>query len=402
VVLTLVGAGAGYVLLLLASVAGQKTSLGDRLEALDLHLPELSAGYSVLAIPHFAWSAALMAISLVQLMAITRALDGGTRMRAAVLAAISLVALCFIHPQMLFVLAPLAFVYLAMVRPPPHVWVMTAAPFAVCLPLLLYFVGVLNGDAVIVEWSRQWKHQAPGFISLLFGLGVPLALAMYAIARGALRGRPELAVMAAWLILVVALLYIPNPVNIQRRLIDGLYMPVGMLAAVGIGLLNQRIKARDRRRRVFTLVAISSISTLLVLAIAFRFAAARDPLIYIDKGEVDAFTWLGENRPPGMVPGVLCEPTTGLDIPAWAGYRVYVGHYSETINYGRRARLAQDAIRAGDPGLGAFMTANNVAYLFVGPAERAGGVGPLGPELLRVYDQEGVRIYRLQLPLPGP
>jgi len=402
VVLTLVGSGAGYLLLLLASLAGRESLFGATLEALDLHLPELSAIYSVLAIPHFAWAAALMAISLIQLIAIERAADNRGRLRAALLAAISLLALCFIHPQMLFVLAPLAFVFLIRVRPQPSTWLITALPFVVCLPLLVYFVGVLNGDAVIVEWSRQWKHQAPGFISLLFGLGVPLALALYALARGVFRDRPESAVMAAWLILVVALLYIPNPVNIQRRLIDGLYMPVGMMAAAGIGLLGERLKMRNRRRMVFSLVSISAISSLLVLAVAFRFAAVRDPIIYIDRGEVDAFTWLSDHRGAGTPPGVLCEPNTGLDIPAWAGDRVYVGHYSETINYTVRAQLAHDAIRAGDPGLGAFMTANNASYLFVGSSERAEGVGPLGPELLLVYDQEGVQVYRLQLPLPGP
>jgi hypothetical protein len=401
VVLTLAGSGAGFVVLLLASLAGRDSLFGARLEALDLHLPELSALYSVLAIPHFAWAAALVAISLVQLMAIGRAADDRGRLRAALLAAISLLALCFIHPQMLFVLAPLALVFLVLARPPPSTWVITALPFTVCLPLLVYFLGVLNGDAVIVEWSRQWKHQAPGFISLLFGLGVPLALALYALARGAFRDSPELAVMAAWLILVVALLYIPNPVNIQRRLIDGLYMPIGMLAALGIGLLVERMKGRHRRRVVFSLVSISALSTLLVLGIAFRFAAARDPMIYIDQGEVDAFAWLGDHRGAGTPPGVLSAAETGLDIPAWAGDRVYVGHYSETINYLVRARLARDAIRAGDPGLGAFMAANDVAYLFVGPNERAQGVGAVGVELLRVYDHGGVRIYRLQGPLPA-
>jgi hypothetical protein len=275
-------------------------------------------------------------------------------------------------------------------------------PFLICLPLLVYFLAVLNGDPVIVEWSRQWKHQAPGFISLLFGLGVPLALALYAIARGAFRGRPELAVMAAWLVLVVTLLYFPNPVNIQRRLIDGLYMPVAMLATVGVGLLGAGLKRRQRGRLVLSLVSISAVSGLLVLAIAFRFAAARDPMIYIDRGEVDAFTWLRDHRGGGTPPGVLSEAETGLDIPAWAGDRVYVGHYSETINYAVRARLARDVIRAGDPGLGAFMTANDASYLFVGPNERSQGVGALGAELLRVYDAEGVQIYRLQLPLPGP
>jgi hypothetical protein len=47
------------------------------------------------------------------------------------------------------------------------------------------------------------------------------------------------------------------------------------------------------------------------------------------------------------------------------------------------------------------MAANDVAYLFVGPNERAQGVGALGAELVRVYEHGGVEIYRLQVPLPA-
>jgi hypothetical protein len=403
VIIALLGSGAGYVLLVFTSLAGSGAVLGTRLEALDLHLPELSAMYSVLAIPHFAWAAALMAMSVLQLMAIARAPDRGALVRAVMLASVALLGLCLIHPQMLFVLAPLALLYLAMVRPALPAWVATAVPFAVCLPLLVYFLSVLGGDPVIVEWSRQWKHQAPGLVSLAFGLGLPLAAAAYAIARGAYQRSPELALMAGWLVLVIALLYIPNPVNIQRRLIDGLYLPEAMLAAVGVGMLAERLRRpRSRRRLVFGFVAVSAISSLVVLGLAFRFAAVREPIIYLDRGEVDAFGWLAEQRGTGTPPGVLSEAETGLYIPEMSGLRVYVGHYSETIDYLVRARLAREAIQAGDPTLAAFMAGNDAAYLVVGPRERALGVGVIGSQLAKVYDFEGVQVYHLRLPAPGP
>lgn len=402
VLFALLGSGAGYLLLVFNSLTGSGALLGTRLEALDLHLPELSGIYSVIAIPHFAWAAALMAMSVLQLMAIARAANRGALVRPVVLSSIALLALCLIHPQMLFVLAPLALLYLAMLRPVPVAWLATAVPFVVCLPLLVYFLSVLGGDPVIVEWSRQWKHQAPGFVSLLFGLGLPLAFAVYAIAGGAHRRSPELAMMAAWLLLVVALLYIPNPVNIQRRLIDGLYLPEAMLAAVGVGMLAQRFRRpRSRRRLVFSAVAVSAISSLVVIGLAFRFAAVREPIIYVDQGEVAAFTWLAGERGAGIPPGVLSEAETGLYIPEMAGLRVYAGHYSETIDYQVRARLARDAIKVGDPSLTAFMAANDASYLVVGPRERVLGVGIIGPELAKVYDAGDVQVYRLRRVTPG-
>jgi hypothetical protein len=402
VVLALAGSGAGYLLLLLATVSGRDSILGAKLEALDLHLPELSALYSVLAIPHFAWAAALMAISLLQLMRIARAADRRSLVGPTLLASMALLALCVIHPQMLFVLAPLALLYLVLVRAPVKAWAATAVPFALCAPLLVYFLRVLGGDQVVVEWSRQWKHQAPSLISLIFGLGLPLALAVYALPRRAVRDRPELVLMGAWLALVVALLYIPNPVNIQRRLIDGIYLPVAMLAAAAVQMVVDRLRRpRARRRFTFAVASASSISSLLVLAIAFRFAAIREPIIYLDVGEANAISWLAGQRGSGVPPGALSEAETGLYIPELAGDRVYVGHYSETIDYLSRARLAGDAIRAGGPDLGRFMAANDITYLMVGPRERQQGVGAVGPELRRVYSAAGVDVYRL-LPAPAP
>ncbi|HXA42256.1 MAG TPA: hypothetical protein VNV65_04985 [Candidatus Solibacter sp.] len=396
-VIAVVGSGAGYLLLLVDAVVGHGS-----LEALDLHLPELSAFYSVIAIPHFAWAAALMAASLIQLMVIARPDERGFRLRPVVLAAGSMLLLTVIHPQMLFVLGPLALLYLVLVRAPASAWAATAVSFAVCLPLLVYYLSILSGDVVVVEWSKQWKHQAPDFVSLVFSLGLPLALAIYAVGSKRISAGPQLTLMAAWLVLVLALLYIPNPVNIQRRLIDGLYLPVAMLAASGITMLKGRMKPRAGRRMLFTAVSVSSISSLLVLAIAFRFGAVREPIIYIDRAEVDAVNWLGDHRGSGPPPGVMSDPLTGLYIPEMAGDRVFVGHYSETIDYLARSAQERAAVRTGDPGLGAFMVASDTGYLFVGPRERAAGVGPLGPELLRVYDAGGVQIYRLQLPLPGP
>jgi hypothetical protein len=402
VILALAGSGAGYLLLLLATVSGKDSIAGVRLEALDLHLPELSALYSVLAIPHFAWAAALMAISILQLMAIARASDRRAMVRPVLLAAIALVALCLIHPQMLFVLAPLALVYLVLRRSRLEAWVATAVPFVLCLPLLLYFLRVLGTDQVVVEWSRQWRHSAPGLISLVFGMGLPLALAAYALARRVFADRPELFLMAAWLLLVLALLYIPNPVNIQRRLIDGIYLPVAMLAAAGVTLVNERrARPRARRRFTFAIASVSSISSLLVLAIAFRFAAIREPIIYLDAGEADAINWLADHRGTGTPPGALSEADTGLYIPELSGDRVYAGHYSETIDYFSRAHLARDAIRAGGPALTRFMAANDVTYLMVGPRERQQGVGVIAAELQRVYSAAGVDLYRLQ-PRPAP
>ncbi|HEV1997303.1 MAG TPA: hypothetical protein VGR61_04120, partial [Candidatus Dormibacteraeota bacterium] len=376
------------------------------------HLPELSGFYSVLAIPHFTWAAALMAISMAQLMVLARAPGARASTAPAIGAAVAMVMLCLIHPQMLFLLAPLAGVYLVLVRARPVNWVLMAIPFVICLPLLLYYVRILTADPVIVEWSRQWKHQAPGFFSLLFGLGLPLLLAAVAVAAGAGRRTPELGLILAWVVLVGLMLYLPNPVNIQRRLIDGLYIPVSILAAVGLEVVIRRRASRPRgalRRPgaiVGLAVGLSLITPLLLWVLAMGWAVGHEPNLFQPTAEIAAIDWLasvrGSSDPP---PGVLSDPLTGLYIPERAGVRVYAGHYSETLFYLDRARLARGEIQLGD-GTGtvtsgtttlpvdAFMQEEDIEYLLIGPQERAAGAGRVPASLMLVYDHDGVQVYR--------
>jgi hypothetical protein len=399
VVLAVGGSGLGWVLRVAAAVSGLHSLAGQQLDALELHLPELSGFYSIMAIPHFSWAAALLAWGLVGLLGIADAETDRATRRPLALATAALLVLTLIHPQMLFVLAPLAGLYLWMARRPARRWILVALPFVACLPLLVYFLRVLSADPVVVAWSSQWRHQAPEPLGLLFALGLPLGLAVVAVAARGLG--PRLSLMAAWVALVFVLLYLPNPVNIQRRLIDGIYLPVALLAAAGLEALIVR---RGRRRRgplrgpgpiAVLAVGISMVMTLLVWTVAMTAALGREPIIFVDRGEVAAIDWLSAHRAPGMPPAVLSHPNTGLFIPERSGYRVYVGHYSETIDYLVKAHVAFNSFRDGSEVQ--LMRLANADYLFYGPLEKgAGGPDPAGADLEVIYAHDGVTIYRLR------
>src|ERR1035437_8208889 len=162
ILLVLFGSGIGYVVLLLHS----PVIFGQQLEALDLHLPELSGFYSMLAIPHFAWAAALLGFSL---LAIFKVGDEGDGYQKSILElSVSLLALTFIHPQMIVIIGALAFCYLTLKKASRMTWIKITAPFLLCAPLLYYDLILLTKDPVISQWSQQWKHQAPEFLSMIF------------------------------------------------------------------------------------------------------------------------------------------------------------------------------------------------------------------------------------------
>ena len=393
--LALVGSGAGYVLALVAAATNQTSLLGQPLDALDLHVPELSGFFSVLTFPHFAWSVALMVLLLVALFDIADPRPAGSRRWAVATGTISALGVSLIHPQMLGVVAVLGLLYLALMRPRPSRWVLSAIPFLACLPLFVYYQRIVATDPVVGEWTRQWRQDAFGLVATLFALGLPLALATVGAVRSRPSKSPKVLVLVAWVVLVMAMLYVPSPVSIQRRLLEGVYIPIGLLAAIGVDVLTRGLTARGAGRAFTVALGLSSITSLLVLGVALLAGLTHAPYIYLDQGEVAAMDWLAGARGSGVAPAAISEYGTGLFIPARSGLRVYTGHYSETLDSPMRRQAAETKLRAGGAELVQFMRDEGVTFLYVGPRERAAGVGPISSQLRQVYDEGGVEIYRL-------
>jgi hypothetical protein len=393
VVLTMLASGLGFV----AQALGNPAVVGMRLEALDLHLPELTGWYSLLAIPHFVWATALIVFALLGLLDLADRVSIWTIARTGLL----LTGLAAIHPQMIPVLAIVWAAYrLTRLRwglpPSSRSLLAEAAAFAVPVPILLSNAAVLYLDPTIGLWARQWKHQAPNAVSLVLSLGLPLAAAGYGAILTWRRRDPKLALLMVWPPLVIALLYLPNVANIQRRLLDALYVPIGFLAAVGLRTLLARWPRRAARLERI-LVPLLCVSSALILAIALRFASGAYPEIYLSHDQSQTLSWLSTHRLPGD--RVLSSPGDGLFIPAFSGVPVYVGHYSETLDYFGKIRTVDAILQASTPRADvlAFLHDNGLTLLYWGPDERRGlSFDPSGEPYLRlVYDSGSVQVYRV-------
>jgi hypothetical protein len=392
-VLVVLGSGAGF----LAQATGNPAIFGSRVEALDLHLPELSGWYSILAIPHFAWATALIITALLGLLRIVEA----PGWRPLALTALSLIALTAIHPQMIPVLAIIWVAYRALLlfwgqRPSWRTLAAEAAAFAATLPLLAYNAWILFRDPTIAEWARQWRHQAPGPVSLALSLGLPLLLAIVGMSVAWRRRDQGLALLLVWPPLVMVLLYLPNVANIQRRLLDALFVPIGMLAAVGLTSLTARLRRARARRIQVILVTVCCFSSAIVLAIALRFASGAFPEAYINNDAWQAMQWLSSHHQAGD--RALSAPGAGQLLPAWAGVTVYVGHYSETLDYFQKIRNVSAILGPNEPDSAVqnFLAANHLTVLYWGPAEAATGFQPdLHAYLHAVYRHGAVAIYRV-------
>jgi hypothetical protein len=392
-VIAVLGSGLGFV----AQLAGNPAVLGQQLEALDLHLPELTGWYSILAIPHFVWATVLIVFALLGLLK----LRDTPSPRGVLVTGALLLGLSSIHPQMVPVLALVwllhRLVLIGWGQPVPWCSVLAeVAAFSISLPLLAYNAWILFNDPAVAQWAHQWRHQAPAPLSLAVSLGLPLLAASYGAWLAWRRRDRNLALLMVWLPLVLALLYLPNFASIQRRLLDAIYIPIGLLAALGLREALSRLSRARRMRWQKLLVPVSCASSALVLAIALRFASGAFSDAYLDDANWHALNWLSSHHTSGD--RVLSSPGAGLYIPAWSGVSVYVGHYSETLVYFQKIKQVDATLQASVAAqqVQSFLGQNGITLLYWGPDEgRALTFQPESQPYLRlVYQAEGVAIYR--------
>jgi hypothetical protein len=376
-----VGLGCGY----LVAALHRPVLFGSQTDMLDWRMPELSAFYSILALPHFAWAAAFQAAGVVLTLraAVARSL------RLAVLAGLAWAAEASIHAQMLLLVGPAIGIAL-LVRPVGRRGLAAAATaFLVPLPYVAYSYLAYLGNPEVGRWSAQWRNNLPPDApSLAVALLPQIALAALAVPAAIRRRSREDVVLLAWLGLLVAILWLPNPAgNLRRRFFDGIYLPLVVLAARGMfDVVIPRLRSLRARRLVpFAYVTGATISSAFLLLAPM--GVARNPAYSVTTGEYSALEWLAR-QPAGVV---LSSQRMGLYVPAYTPDTVYVGQYSETFDYRIKGVQAYDLL-TGRQDVAGFVGPHHVRYVLW--SDEYGGSPPLalGEPAFTV---PGVAVYRL-------
>jgi hypothetical protein len=347
-----VGLGMGYVI----QALNQPVIFGHATDTLDWRMPELTAFYSVLALPHFAWSGVFAGVGVaLTLKAIQRGSLG-----LAALAGLAWLGQASIHPQMPILMGGAT--ALAMVLRPPRArgWLAAAVAFAIPAPYILYSYLAFVGNPEVQRWTFHSKNALPPeSISLFFALAPQLLLALLGVA-GALRRRSrEDLFLIAWLVLLAVILYLPNPAgDLRRRFLDALYLPLVVLGARGMyETILPRLKSIRARRLVpFSYVSFAAIGSAFLLLAPLAVATA--PQYGAPTAMYDGLQWLS-TQPQGRV---LSMPGVGLYVPAYTSDTVYVGHYDETFDYYTKQQQALDLL-TGKADLAQFVSANKIRYV---------------------------------------
>jgi hypothetical protein len=348
----ILGLGMGYVI----QAFGQPVVFGNQTDTLDWRMPELTAFYSVLALPHFAWSGVFAAVGVALTL---KAIERGS-MWLGLLAGIAWLGQASIHPQMPILMGAATGLALLLRPGRPRGWLAFALAFGIPAPYVLYSYLAFVGNPEVQRWTFHSKNALPPeTVSLFFAIAPQLLLAAIGV-PGAIRRRSrEDLFLLAWLVLLGAILYLPNPAgDLRRRFLDGLYLPLVVLGARGLyeDVLPRIRSLRARRLVPFSYVAFAAVgSAFLVLA---PLAVAAQPQYTFPVAEYEGLGWLG-SQPSGRV---LCMPGIGLYVPAYSSDTVYVGHYDETFDYVDKTQTAL-AVLTGKQDIEAFVAANDIRYV---------------------------------------
>lgn len=348
-------------------------------DAPDLTVPEAFPFYSSVVNVHFPLTIACLALLASVVISAFKpgANSDPTMQNGGLVAMLVSLVLSFLYPQALLPigLALVVFVLIDWIRQRQVImrqvrWlVLMLAP---AVPMAAYYAFVVMYNPAVAEWNRQNVTPAPSPLVLLIGLGLPLVIALPGIYRAVRRFEADGdRFMLIWL--VVMLLAVYAPTNIQRRFAAGLMIPIVYFATRALedywfGLVNRRWRYR-LFLAVIPLVFASQLFVLFtpVLPVLINQPALASGL-FLQRDYAITFEWL-RNR-TALTDVVLAAPDVSVWLPGWAGARVVYGHPFETLNAPTRRAQVLDWYGGSDPdSCRQLLDTYDVRYVLAGPQE---------------------------------
>lgn len=279
----------------------------------------------------------------------------------------------------------------------------------ISLPSIIYWLTLELTD--LVTQIRTYQNVCltpPLWITLAsYGLLIPLAVwAIYNFHRPEHKFDNLKIFFTSWLVVQFALLY--APLAFQRRLMQGLQLPMIILAVWGLKFVYQTLQKKLKPRQFNFYVLNKPLMIILFIFVLtgsnlynwireIAVFAKSYPQLYVRNDVVAAYEWLQQNTPPETV--ILSDLYNGNLIPGRTGRFVYVGHGVETLFFeSKLARMAWFySTNEFDDKKIKFLKHNRINYVFYSPNEK--GMRAFKPSeknyLKKVFQQGEAEIYQV-------
>lgn len=386
------GGGLGWITLIL----GQGAVLGSL--PLDFISPETFGFLSILGLPHLIIARGLLLLGLVFY------LEGRDDHRKAWVGGGCLLLLVFVQPLSVLVayaaigahvLAVAIFGLIKKQRPMLGSWFRAAVRVSLpSLPVVIYLGFQFSLDPFLKAWTAQNRILSPHIAHYALAYGLVLIPAIFG-ARTIIQSKKTTSLFPlSWVLISLVLAYFPY--NLQRRLPEGSWVAWGILAAVGMMTLFRE----EKKRRIggVILLALSVISSLVLILGGASVARKPSSPIFRPIEEVAAFVWLAQHAENGD--HVLASFSTGNVVPAWAPVRVVIGHGPESVDLAHLAPQVEAFYTesASTQARQKFLDEHDVRFVFYGPFEMM--MGRWNPDqssiLVEVYSGGEYQIFEVE------
>lgn len=393
-----------------------------RATPVDLKMADAHLFYAALTFPHYLGSIALlMLLFWCAVRLLTDNLSRELSILLLIVGALAHVGVGLVYPFLLILSCSVLALYALILTMRAHnmLWregIVIVGLMLPVVPLGLYYASALASSALLRVWSAQSQTLSPNPLHYLLTFAPYLTLAVLDVWRVGL-GEPaqanKRALLWAWVLVVAVMVY--APLGAQRRFLQGVQVPLALLAVFGLyEVVLPRVRQarwfRTLSRRpnfsaaglqrllvVFVLLLVS-ISSAYQWASAIALTTMTQPYPFFrPRGEIEAMDWLHTRAQPDDV--VLSEYYSGSYLPLRSGTRVFIGHYYETIHFADKLRAVQEFfdVRTADAARTQFLYANHIAYVFYGRAEsEMGTFDPTRSQYLqRIFENDDAIIFQV-------
>jgi hypothetical protein len=211
----------------------------------------------------------------------------------------------------------------------------------ITLPGIAYYYWVFFMNSAYKAWNTLNQTTTPGLLAIISGFGLIFFFALFFIwhkRKEYFKKNQAYSFLIVWVIINFLLIYLP--INVQRRFLLGLHIPLSILAAIALTdiIIPYFHKIYSLQRMVIAtlLILFCSATTIYLLALQIhQLHQEPDDLYantkYLTKQEYAALLWLDENTANDEV--IISPYYLSNYIPAISGNKVYCGHWAQTIDF---------------------------------------------------------------------
>lgn len=266
----------------------------------------------------------------------------------------------------------------------------------ISLPSIIYYFWLSTGHFITVERIAQASSLliTPSVSAFILGYGFILPLTLMGIYIFLKNKSPYLPLLISWLMVHVALLLLPLP--LQRKMTEGLHLVLSIFAVEGIWFIHQKFNLLKYKFLWFIVfILLFNFSNIFIIKRDIKYY--QTPYFSISKELISSMKWLRINSPEEANIISNSDMVTNNLIPAFSVRKIYFGHRIETIQARRKEKEVSWFFKTNknDDEKYSFLQKENLDYIFINKEEE----NIFRPEekqyLKKVFENTSTSIYQV-------